>query len=303
MVIEYAPLFEMSAQGAAQEEDGVLKRRAKIRCRGAEAASVFGFGQGAVCWKQVVLEGASHFEAQVRGHAGQCHLDGHQPVAFCRELVVTSVEIGGGDTEQAALVAARQQSTSATAQVVRKGTSVASKDREDQVRPTRNASIRVVERNRVEQAQVAEHPEQCEKRERHQAMRLLSGDPLDQLEDLGRGDSIELGPELEGVKGVEEGALCDLAHRRGQMRIEKAKVQARYAQEAACHLDEVGESMAQYEQAPLRGLLGHRSVEETGTRGVFGEDRLEVTLEYERAVTLTQHRSRQVDHARHPVTR
>ena len=260
-------------------------------------------GRRGVGGREIVLEGAAHFEAQVGGEAGERALDRHEAVALGVEIVVARAELGGGDAEEVALVAVGEQGAGAATQVVREGARVAAEHGAHEVGAAADAAIGVIERDAVDEPQVAQHAEQREERERDEAVRLLAGDALDQLEDLRRADAVELGAKLQRQERVEERALRDLAHARGEVRVEEAEVEPREAEQAGGDLDQVGEAVAEDDQAGLGRVLVHRGVQELGARGVLGEHGLEITLENEGSIAIAEHGARELDDARHAVAR
>jgi hypothetical protein len=154
-----------------------------------------------------VLEGAAHFQPQIRSDTRERALDRDQAITLAQEIVVAAREIRGGHAQQIAVVAVREQRAGAAAQVARERTRVAAEHGQHQERAAADAPIAMVERDGVEQAQVAQDAEQRQKRERDQPVRVLARHALDQLEPVRGRDAIELRAELERGQRIEERRL------------------------------------------------------------------------------------------------
>jgi hypothetical protein len=303
VVVEHAALVELHAERSAEEERRVLERGAEVRRDLAQARAQIVLGRAGVGGREVVLERAPHLEAEVRREASERALDRDEAVALGVELVEARDDVGRGDAEEIALVAVGEERARAAAEVARERARVAAEDGDDEVGAARDATVGVIDDDRVDEPEVAEHAEEGEERERDESVRLLAGHALDELQDLRGGDAIELGSELERRERVEVRALRDLAHGRREARVEEAEVDALDAEQAADHLDDVREAMAEHEEARLGGLLPERRVHEARARRVLREHRLEVALEDVRPVAFAEHGARELDDARHAVAR
>ena len=132
------------------------------------------------------------------------------------------------------LEALGEQDPGAVAEVAGERARVGAKHREDQVDAARERRLFSLGcwAIALDEPRVAQHAEEREERERHEAVRLLARHVADELEHLGRRDAIELGAELERAERVEERALRDLALRGGEERVEEAVGHARQAEHA-----------------------------------------------------------------------
>src|SRR4051812_16444494 len=119
-------------------------------------------------------------------------------------------------------------------------------------------------RDALDEPHVTEHAKEREERERHQAMGMGTRYIVDEVEDLGRSDAIELGTKLERAQRIEERVVGNLALRRGDQRIKETIGDAGEPQNAIGHLERLRESMAQNEQALFGPLLGHPVADELG---------------------------------------
>ena len=102
-------LVETGAERFAQDEDRVLKRGAKGRREvlGCRAQRVHRGGE--IGRRKVVLERATHLEAQVRAHSLERRLDLQQTMPLRDERVVAGGELARGHPEELALEAVAEQ--------------------------------------------------------------------------------------------------------------------------------------------------------------------------------------------------
>ncbi len=139
---------------------------------------------GAAPAAEIALEGAAHLEAEVGGDAAEGALDLEQAVTLGEERLVARLHLASRDAEDGALVALGQDGAGALAKMHREGARVGANDREEQVHRAAVVSRLGVVGVRREQLEVAEHAEEREKAERHQAAGVLAGDLAHQVEDL-----------------------------------------------------------------------------------------------------------------------